>query len=185
MPDSVKAIICANNCQSLKKLILGDNIETICAGAFFNCNNLTEISFSASLKEIEGCAFYHCNSLTEISLPDSLLSLNGSAFAECKNLKNIKMGNKLEYIGQNVFGNTAFYNDKNNWTEDGFLYINKYLISSEFCTKNYVEIREGTQLIAGAAFEYNHSIVEVTIPDSIKCIGDFTFYNCANLKNIN
>ena len=185
VPDSVKAIICANNCQSLKKLILGDNIETILPGAFFNCNNLTEISFSASLKEIEGCAFYHCNSLTEISLPDSLLSLNGSAFAECKNLKNIKIGNKLEYIGQNVFGNTAFYNDKNNWTEDGFLYINKYLISSEFCTKNYVEIREGTQLIAGAAFLDNHSIVEVTIPDSIKCIGDYTFYNCTNLKNIN
>ena len=39
VPDSVKAIICANNCQSLKKLILGDNIETILPGAFFNCNN--------------------------------------------------------------------------------------------------------------------------------------------------
>lgn len=184
VPDSVTEIVSANKCQNLQKIVLGDNLKVIETGAFSYCNSLTEINFSPSLNAIYSGAFYRCNSLTEISLPDSLLTLESGAFMDCTNLKSIKLGSRLKHISCNVFESTAYHNDQNNWTKEGLLYIDKYLISADFCAENYVEIREGTELIAEGLFGNNDNLIEISLPDSIKNIGAFAFEGCVNLKII-
>ena len=55
--------------------------------------------------------------------------------------------------------------------------------SSSFCEKEYV-VREGTEVICDEAFSLCDSLQSVTIPNSVKSIGDGDFYLCKSLQSI-
>ncbi len=125
-----------------------------------NCTD-TEIYISETynglpVKEIKNSAFYGQTAVTKVHLPDS-----------------------IEIIGSQAFYNTAFYNDENNW-EDGALYIGKHLVAFKTDVSGSYTVKEGTLTIAAYAFN-NATITGISLPTSLKYIGEGAFQNCTAL----
>ena len=56
-----------------------------------------------------------------------------------------------------------------------------------FDTVNFItSIQSGIAIttIQSSVFEYHKEIISVSIPDSVKRIGDRAFYECRSLKNV-
>lgn len=101
------------NCDTIKNIIIPDNIKTINRFAFYYSsvqtvtiegNNLT---FPYPLYEHDNL-FYNCKNLQKVILPDNLTIIPSSTFSSCSSLSSIKLPEKLE-----VICSSAFYNCKN------------------------------------------------------------------------
>lgn len=191
-------------CSKLVSIDVNSQNEHYCSdnGILFNKDKTTLIkypdakkgysySIPNSVHNIDVSAFSHNMNINEIVISDSVEGIGSYAFWGCQNLKKIKLGNKIKSIGRNVFDNTAFYNNYSNWSSDGLLYLREYLLDSKYFTsKEYkhcdssIKIKDGTVLIADSAFEVNHNIVDVSMPDSLNYIGFNSFNYCENLKYV-
>lgn len=136
----------------------------------------------SSVKVIELGAFMECHALTEVILPAGLITINSYAFNYCTGISEINIPNSINYIGEDVFYETALYNDESNWT-DGCLYWDNCLIGTDYnISSNYV-IASGTRLIAGGTFNTSE-LREITIPVTVISIGENAFNRCNSLKEI-
>ena len=87
------------------------------------------------------------------------------------------------YIGYKAFYSTSF-NNSDKWV-DGALYIGKYLINvNEELVSGTFNIKEGTVCIANGAFKYCNLISGISMPSSVKVIGENAFYYCTGIKSI-
>ncbi len=107
-----------------------------------------------------------------IVIPDSVKTIEDNAFNASSNIKNVKLGKNIIYLGMNLFDNNVLekYKDK-----DGVVYIDNYLLAS---TKNELSdycVKEGTEGIANAAFQYRDKLTGINIPQSVKFIGVRSF----------
>lgn len=221
LPDSIKYIgrQAFLDCAALERITLPDNIEYIGKGAFENTayynnynnweqpngevlyigNHLIEANFVTgeyAVREgtvtISEDAFYRCEGLTGITIPDSVKTIGDRAFEYCTALADISIPDSVNLIGYEVFNDTAYYTDENNW-EDGALYIGNHLIDVDDDFAGAFTVRDGTVTIAAGggygsghnAFAGCQSLTSVTLPDSIKSIGSGAFYGCTSLKGIN
>jgi hypothetical protein len=89
-------------------------------------------------------------------------------------------------IGEDAFLNTSIYNDESNW-EDEVLYISNYLIEArETIPATYV-VKPNTKLIADCAFDAilgESSLTSISIPGSVKYIGESAFSMCHSLETV-
>ena len=221
MSDNIKYIgdRAFSNCTALERITLPDNIEYIGKGAFENTayynnynnweqpngevlyigNHLIEANFVTGEYAVrEGTitiaveAFYGCKGLTGITIPDGVKTIGDRAFEYCRALADISIPNSVNLIGYDVFYDTAYCTDENNW-QDGALYIGNHLIDVDDDFAGAFTVRDGTVTFAAGgsygggsnAFARCDSLTSVTLPDSIKSIGPGAFYGCTSLKEIN
>ncbi len=146
------------DCYSLRKIDLGNGVETIPGYAFYSCSSLKEVIFGASVKTIASFAFNNCPALEEIVLPDSLKSIEERPFSACASLTTVDLGNGLETIPQLVCDNCPS--------------LKKIVLGTSVKT------------IASKAFQYCAALEEIVLPDSLTSIGQEAFRGCASLKNV-
>ena len=98
-------------------------------------------------------------------------------------------GNPLETMGanDNSFSNNNVGTFKYEVGEDGHYTITGYVVN--VASSHAVEIPKEIDgitvtAIAAEAFSSATTITSVTIPDSVKSIGDFAFYDCDKLKTV-
>ena len=173
------------NLYKLKSVIMADSVTEIDYGAFQACFELADVQLSNGLVDIESFAFARCESLTKIVLPDSLLSIQTMAFDKCTALADIQVGKNVSYIGgSGCFGGTAFCDDPANW-HNGALYLGDYLLVARADqSTDAFEIREGTVLIAEAAFTGLTHMKTLSLPASVKHINTGAFINCTELQQV-
>ena len=63
-----------------------------------------------AVKTIDNDAFMGCEGLTAVSIGNSVESIYSWAFKDCTNLASFTIPASVEYIGEEVFVNTAWYN---------------------------------------------------------------------------
>ncbi len=148
--------------------------------AFQDCSSLTRINFPEGFRTIKDYAFRNLTELESIVLPDSVTYIGQRAFENCEKLGEIKMSPYV-YLQSNPFVNTAYFNNEENW-EEGALYINKHLLSVKDDLTAY-EIKPDTVSIAGEVFSKT-SIPYITVPSSVRCIGDKAFANNKNIVSV-
>ena len=184
LPESLEIIEgeAFRNCKSLKNINLPQEITMIEDETFSDCTSLETINFSRNLDEIGVGAFSNCQSLKEVVLPDNVTIIGYQAFHECTNLEKVKLSKNIKFISEEVFEGTAFIG-KIKADENGCIYLENVLLKS-LPLKEQVEIKEGTRVIAGGAFEDNKIIKKVSLPNELIGIGDRGFYNCENLEDI-
>lgn len=145
------------NCDEIKEVVLGNNIEIIRHNAFHCCKNLKRVILNDGLSCIDSSAFSYCESLEEIHLPSSLQNIGWSVF-EHTNLTRIIIPPQINIISRSLFS---------------------------YC-KNLQQIILGENIkdIGERAFEGCENLAEINLPNDIESIGDYAFLNCNNLKEL-
>ena len=175
VPGSVKIIdeYAFQDCTELEAVTVGSGVEYIEFSAFDGCTALKTVSLGKGLKEIGYRSFYGCKNLESIVIPDGVETIDYFAFSGCTKLASVTLPDSVEIIRSDVFENTAYYNDANNWV-DGALYINNHLIKADVAG-DYT-VKEGTKTIACEAFRGGSiGLNSVILPESLISIGAAAF----------
>ena len=192
------------NCNGIKKIIIGKGIEYISDEAFKNCKDLVSVLECNELIEIGNNAFEGCEKLKSIDLKDSLQKIGDNAFKNCYCLSKVKISPNTLLIGKNVFENCNITeiecpdaaledNDYLNSvktksilnTSEATLFCKK-MLCGKFQEKDYKEviIPEGVEVITTEAFRKNNALERVVFPKTLKIIEKYAFDSCVNLKNV-
>lgn len=141
------------------------------------------------VKEIGERAFFGCSSFMEIIIPDSVTIIGSDAFGGCSSLTKIIIPNSVISIGDSAFWGcinlTDLYytGDINDWFEITFEDITSnpmgYAKNSYFNNQSVKEIAEVSvpdtiTEIKDYTF-VNHNIKTIIIPNSVVTIGEFAF----------
>ena len=168
LPDGVKSIgdSAFSWCSSLKTLNLPAGLTSVGDSAFSECNSLETLNLPAGLTSIGDSAFYGCKSLKTLNLPDGVKSIGGYAFFGCESLETLNLPDGLKSIGANPFSGCDELKLSNHSSH--FKIQNNLLLSSD-----------GSLLIS-----YMGKGSSVTIPDCVRTIGDYAFYECNSLETL-
>ncbi len=164
-----------NGSETLRTVILGDNVRSIGEGAFYGCTALSDVIISDSVKYIDVSSFFGCVSLTSIRIPDSVIAIFGCAFSQCSSLRTVYLGKGIGFIEMYAF--------------DGcFSLQNVYYAGSEEDWYGSVEKEDPNECLFGAkivfgCFEHVPVWVEAKDPTCTEN-GNIGFWMCSECKTI-
>ena len=162
------------DCHSIHSVVFPNSLVEIDEKAFMYCESLYSISFSNNLKYIGKQAFENCG-ITSVNLPASVVRVYSSAF-ENNPISSININNPEIILDKEVFHNTSWYNNKSN----GIIYIGTILYEYKGTPpQNYsITINSNTTSIACRAFYNKYYFRSITLPASLKIVGDEAFRGC-------
>ena len=190
LPRGIRAIgDCAFAFSDLESLYMPDSITRIGGNAFEWCENLQGVRFPENLEEVGNEAFYLCKNLRDVQLPDKLRIIGNSAFANCYQIKAISLPESVESIGWNPFEQIEDLQlsclTKNYKFENGILYsADGRIVICYIGSHDEIKIPEGVELIGSRAFSSRH-VTSVSLPSTIREIGERAFAYCRELSEIN
>lgn len=182
---------------------------TLGKSMFFICQNLRAVNFEADQVTIPEKCFYHCTSLAEIDI-NKALSIKDSAFLKCYNL-SVSTIPAHTYAEAYAFSQTGVTDvtiediskiSKGAFAEcnslkkltinvaDGLEAANGLSIPEELVrecrnlqTVIFTRHTENLSSIKKAAFEGTEMLTEISLPDNIRLIEKYAFYD-SGIKNI-
>lgn len=168
---------------------LSEGMTSIGDFAFYHCDSLKSIFLPNSIVTIGYRAFRNCEHLKSIVIPDNVTSLGEGAFQECYALEEVTIGAGVIALGKSVFNQcsliqtvnwnaTNYRQQKPNEDANGFPFYSarNSIISISF--------GEGVTYIPSYLLKEVTTITAVTLPNSVKEIGLYSFYGCSNLQSI-
>ncbi len=164
--------------SKIKKVTINDGITGIKTSAFKNCENLVDATIPESVNLIMYSAFENCTSLKSITIPSKVKNIYSKTFYNCTSLENITISGEIEIIEGDAFRNTALPFDGNE------LYIQGHLVGLKESAQGHYTVREGTIGISGGVFKGMAEMTSITIPESVKYIGNAAFLSCTGLKEL-
>lgn len=147
----------------------------------------TEVTVPAELGgypvvEVGYSAFRENATITKVVLPESVREIGDYAFYNCTALAEIDLPKDLSVIGRKAFYNTAYYNNESNWEND-ILYLDSYLLDTNWNLSGAQTVKNGTTLIANDAFA-DRGITGISFPESVVTVGEYAFQNCTDLVSV-
>lgn len=87
--------------SKIKRIVLPDNVTTLCEGAFLGCDSLEYAEISGSVEEIRRDTFWSCFRMKRCRLHEGIKKIEPSAFASCRNAFELCSGERrvtLPYV---------------------------------------------------------------------------------------
>ena len=147
----------------LEEIILPETMTEIYDNALYKYTALTNVTLPSSLTTIKANAFNGCTALTNITLPQSLITIGKNAFSNCTSLEigDLSLPN-LEILGSGAFNGVK---------------ISKI--------SNLGKITAVNPENSSSANLGDKSVLrEITLPNTIKTIGNGTFSGYTALETI-
>jgi hypothetical protein len=177
------------------ELVIPDTVTEIGANALFMEKNLTSVRFSSGLRRIGRGAFKGCAALILKTLPDSLEVIADDAFRGCAGTDSLILPNSVKIVGRQALGmpvrkvrlspgmkhvpEFAFVESSYAGTESSPNYCLDWKIPLQEAV-----VCEGTEVIDACGFVGCDSLTKITLPDTLKNIGNFAFAYCASLPRL-
>ena len=172
IPSGVTAIgnYAFYSCSALKSIEIPSGVTSIGRYAFSGCSNLKSIEIPSGVTSIERDAFSGCSNLKSVSFEDNsqLTSIGDWAFGSCSGLTGFELPSNVTKIGDAAFAGCTGL-ETITVSED-----NDVFDSRDNC--NAIIKTSENKLVVGCK--------NTIIPNSVTSIGDFAFYDCYFLTNI-
>lgn len=187
-------------------------IKGILENSYVECINLEKVIIPQTIEYIQENAFLNCKDLKEIHIPASVTSISKTAFKGTNNFKmfveknstaeTFAKENKIDfdyYEPEPIKKDTSEYPKYAfELSKDGLIYNIYYNENKPYCAivqfnamseeKNYKipEKIDGVPVvnIMEQAFSWCQNVENITLPDSIKTVGNYAFVQCRNLKKV-
>lgn len=193
------------NGSTIQSVVFPSTLLTICVRAFEDCSALSSINCPQYLLSLETGAFSGCTNLletvncvsyagkyavacsdsaTSITLRDGTEGIASFAFYGKSNLTSVQLSSDLRFIGGNAFASSGVsYTVSNNvnYLSDG--QGSFWAISLAGTVSGALTLHAKTAGIADYAFQ-NSTFYSVTIPKSVKTIGNYAFHGNSNLYDV-
>lgn len=150
----------------------GISVTSISDNAFAGNSVVTSITIHNGVTRLGSNSFANCVNLDTVNLPASIQNIDGETFFGCESLQTFTIP-----AGVGVIGNAPFRgctqldtilvdsNSKTYSAADGVLY-----------SKNFVSLIQFPEGKKDASF---------TLPQEVETLGNYAFYNCSSLTEIN
>lgn len=165
-------------CQNLESVTLPESLTTLGSYAFYSCKLLKTIKIPSGVTAIPDKCFYRCSSLESVTIPEGVTAIGDDAFQSC-NLNALTLPESLEKIGIYAFSGNQSLKSVNIPAKVKTIESNAF----HNCGLTDLVIQEGVQTIDNYAFESN-SLQNLTLPSTIKSIGNEAFRYNNNLQSI-
>ncbi len=141
--------------ETLKTVIIGDNVKTIGIFAFDYSTKLEHITLGKNLEEIKSHAFRHCHSLKSVDLGNNLKTIRQYAFAYV-GLESVVIPDSVTLMEGGAFQNSEL---------------------------KEVDFGKGAYALQGFSFS-GTNLTNITIPESIIEIHNSVFADTSSLINV-
>ncbi len=174
----------------ITKVIVDDDVRRVGVNAFYDFDKIKRVEIGNSVEIIDYCAFGYCRLLKDISFGNSLETIGFSAFSHCEKLENVDFPDKLKTIDFCAFSCCTSLVSIN--TPESLTDIEGWAFGCCYALKDVV-LNDGLIIIDGNAFRECGMMERITIPDSVRYIGDYKentytpsspFSYCEKLKDI-
>lgn len=181
IPESVTTIGASafNDCTKLSSIELPTTITSIATKAFYGCRSLISINIPSSLTTIYEATFQGCSGLTSLVIPNSVTKIEDRAFCNCSGLAFVSIPESVTTIGKDVFYECTSLPIINN-----IRYADSYLVKVVDSKLESYSIKEGTKWIGNEAFYYCSNMKNITLPSSLKQIGEKSLYQCTHIEKV-
>lgn len=174
----------------ISALIIPEGLETISTAAFGNCKSLATVNWNAtncSCTGKWGGPFYNTLDSSPCHIEEVIFGKNvhrvpNTLFYSCGSLKTVRTSGSISVVDYNAFYQTQWLNNQ----PEGIIYIDKalYTYNGVMTKATTINIPEGVESITGMAFWNCKYLVGITLPATLKSIGDGTFRGCTALGRI-
>lgn len=152
--------------------------------AFQDCLNITSVHIPSSVQVIGMRAFVNDSAIVSLTIDEGLQNIELMAFQMCTRLDSIQLPSTLTRIAAQAFYGTGYYLNTNNWTADLTLAIGQWLITTANTVAGEVMVNENIVGIANNAFYACRYMTGVTLPSTLRYIGDAAFQMCQTLDTV-
>ena len=172
--------------------------------AFYNKQKLTKVTIGDKVTSLPNYLFYGCKNLDKIiSMASSVPTAGTSTFIGSTNPNTVV--NATAYV---PYGRKSSYSSANNWKDlkyikewfydDNCSYIPLTASTAEVqahptnrpesiqipATVNWSEGSFSVTAVADKGFENNTNLTTITLPESVKTVGNKAFYGCSKLSAV-
>ena len=185
-------------------LYIGDNVRRLGYNTFSGCKNLSSIMFGLNMTYLGEDMFENCTSLNRVDIPEQITEIGYSCFSGCTSLMAVTLPDNLETIGSGAFNGCEWLTeitipDKVKWVTgfSGCIRLKYVQLGAgvigiaNFCFDGDVALHEinldkiNLEHIGSYAFRECKSLATISLPDSLKTIGEKAFQDCTYLLQVN
>lgn len=154
----------------MKHLTIPSTLKKIGNQSIYFCQSLTQLDIEEGIEEIDHYAFNGCSALSEVHLPASLTTIGYAIFDNCTGLHHVDISE----------ASTLFRTDDNMlFSKDGTVLQQQLTDDKEEYT-----VPDTVTAIAPSCFRYLNNLHRLTIPASVKSIGNYVLFGCQNLTDV-
>ncbi|MGN0144776.1 MAG: leucine-rich repeat protein [Clostridium sp.] len=166
--------------DKITKITIPGTVKKINCGAFIGCRNLVEVNIEEGVEFIGSDCFAQCDNLKKANIPSSVKEIEGNSFEYCEKLSDIEFKADSPKIGRGAFKGTLWLKKQQN--DDGLSIVQSVLLDGKEASGS-ITVPSEVKVIQDGAFEDNKNLEKIKI-ENVKEIGDYTFFRCENLINV-
>ena len=163
----------------LSEEVVGMKFDAIASYAFADCNTIKKVIIPENIRQVSDSAFRDCTNLEEIVIKDETLHLGACVFKGTAYYNNpLNWEEKVLYLGNILLTiNNDKFNKKTYIVKEGAVNIAGYA----FCncqSLTDVKLPDSLKIIGDEAFSFCYNLTDINIPESVTYIGEDTFIDC-------
>lgn len=176
---------CFAGCISLRDITIPRSLRNLGYRTFQSCSNLETVNWNAisNVKEYYHYEMFSYTKVHTVNFGPEVRRVPEFLFYDVPSVTELKTTGDIEYIGQEAFHGTAWLNQ---FITSESVYLDKVLYEYRVPTGHPItlEIPEGVTGITEYAFKDAVYLVKITIPTTMKDIGEGAFQGCTSLGSV-